>query len=325
MKIKNVKLDDLKAEEKYCLSFPLKPELYHDLREKLVGLPFIIVNGENEIIFGLDYYHFLKSTNVVYVDALQMEISEKEALILNYNLKEKLTGLNLYEKLVFIKRWAAPTPQDATLPVDKSKNSEIVCFFNESLQGINERIMPLAERSEIYQKTCLDINVNQELVEKLDLLLSTTFRRSLVEETICLKTGLKLCDFLPDDRETLLDLFAKIPFTNSFQLKLLEMAEEIIFRDKCSMKDIFEKLNIEQYIVTDMEKPQRQIIDALFKYRNPIYTESESKWEEEIKSLHLPENMKVTHYPFFEKKQLELTINIQDINELKRFIEKIKG
>jgi hypothetical protein len=146
-----------------------------------------------------------------------------------------------------------------------------------------------------------------------------------MEETICLKTGLKLCDFLPDDRETLLDLFAKIPFTTSHQLKILEMAEEIIFRDKCSMNETFEKLNIEQYIDTDMEKPQRRIIDALFKYRNPIYTESEAKWEEEIKSLHLPDNMKVTHFPFFEKKQLELTINLQDLGELKRFIEKIKG
>gem|GEM_PF-749076 len=289
MEIKNVKLDDLNADETYCLSFPLRPELYNELREKFAGLPFIIINREHEIIFGHDCYHFLRSTDVVYVDALQMEISEKEALILNYNLKDRLTGLNLYEKLVFIKR-----------------------------------ITPLAERPEIYQKTGLDINVNRELVEKLDLLLSTTFRRSFVEETIGLKTGLKLCNFPPDDRETLLDLFAKIPFTTSFQLKILEMAEEIIFRDKCSMKDIFEKLNIDQYMDTDMEKPQRRIIDALFKYRNPIYTESEAKWEEEIKSLHLPDNMKVTHFPFFEKKNLELTIRLQDIEALKTFMDKIK-
>jgi hypothetical protein len=289
MKIKNVTLDDLKAKEKYCLSFPLRPELYNKLREKFTGLPFIIINMENEIIFGIDYYHFLRSTDVVYADVLQMEISEKEALILNYNLKEKLTGLNLYEKLVFAKK-----------------------------------VMPLAETSEIYRKTDLDINLNQELVEKLDLLLSTTFCSSLMEETICLKTGLKLCDFHPDDRETLLDLFAKIPFTTSFQLKILEMAEEILFRDKCSMEEIFEKLNIEQTIDTDMEKPQKRIIDALFKYRNPIYTEIEAKWEEEIKSLHLPDNIKVMHYPFFEKKQLELKINLQDIDELKKFIDKIK-
>jgi hypothetical protein len=289
MEIKNVKLNDLKAEEKYCLSFPLKPGLYNNLREKLAGLPFIIVNMENEIIFGIDYYHFLRSTDMAYVDALQMDIAPKDALILSYNLKDSLTRINIYEKLVFIKR-----------------------------------VMPLAGTSEIYRKTVLDINLNQELIEKLDLLLSTTFRRSFVEETIGLKTGLKLCDFLPDDRETLLDLFAKTPFTTSHQLKILEMAEEIIFRDKCSMKDIFEKLNIEQYIDTDMEKPQSRIIDALFKYRNPIYTESESKWEEEIKSLHLPENMKVTHYPFFEKRNIELTIQLQDIEELKTFIDKIK-
>ena len=289
MEIKNLKLDDLKAEEKYCLSFPLKPELYNELREKLAGLPFIIINTENEIIFGIDTYHFLRSSGVTYGDALQIDISHKEALILNYNLKEKLTGLNLYEKLVFIKR-----------------------------------VIPLAEKSEIYRKTGLDINLNRELVEKLDLLLSTTFRSSLMDETICLKTGLKLCDFHPDDREALLDLFIKILFTTSFQLKILELAEEILFRDKCSMEEIFKKLNIKRYIDTDMEKPQKRIIDALFKYRNPIYMESEAKWEEEIKGLNLPDNMKVTHFPIFEKKQLELKINLQDIYNLKKFIEKIK-
>ena len=290
MGIKNVKLDDLKGEEKYCLSFPLKPELYNGLREKFAGLPFIITNTENEIIFGLDTYQFLISTGVTYTDVLQLDVSYKEALILNYNLKERLTGLNLYEKLVFIKK-----------------------------------VIPPAEIPEIYRKTGLDINLNKELVDKLDLLLSTTFRSSLMEETICLKTGLKLCDFKPDDRETLLDLFIKIPFTTSFQLKILEMAEEIIFRDKCSMEEIFKKLNIEQYIDMDLKKPQKRIIDALFKYRNPIYVDSEARWEEEIKSLHMPDNMKVTHYPFFEKKELELKINLQDMDNLKKFIEKIKG
>lgn len=287
MNIKNVKLTDLKPGDRFLLSFPLRPELYYELREKFAHLPMIIVNKENEIVFGIDYYRLLESRMIAETAVLQIGISDKDALVLNYNLKEKFTGLNLYEKLVFVKK-----------------------------------VIPLAEQSEIYQKTGLDITINTELLEKLDLLLSTAFRDALINEHISLKSGLKLCVFQPEDCDVLLELFGRVSFSSSHQLKILEMTEEILFRDKCALEDIFEKLGIWQYM--DMEKPQKKIIDELFKYRYPVYTEAEEKWQEEIKNLHLPDKMKVTHYPFFEKKQMELTIQLQNTEELKKLIEKLK-
>jgi len=288
MNIKNVKLADLKPVEKFLLSFPLRPELYVELREKLDHLPLIIVNQENEIVFGIDYYRWLEARRILETTVLQIGIPDKDALILNYNLKEKFTGVNLYEKLAFVKK-----------------------------------VIPLAEQSEIYQKTSLDISINPELLEKLDLLLSTAFRDALMNEHISLKSGLKLCDFPPGDSDVLLELFGRVLFSSSHQLKILEMTEEILFKDKCALEDIFEKLGFLKYL--DMEKPQKKIIDELFTYRYPTYTEAEEKWQKEIKNLRLPDKMKVTHYPFFEKKQMELTIQLQDAEELKKLIEKLEG
>jgi hypothetical protein len=287
MNIKNAKLTDLKPVDKFLLSFPLRPELYAELREKFAHLPLIIVNQENEIVFGIDYYRWLESLMISETAVFQIGISDKDALILNYNLKEKFTGINLYEKLVCIKK-----------------------------------VMPLAGPSEIYQKTGLDITINTELLEKLDLLLSTAFRDALMDENISLKSGLKLCDFPPGDSDVLLELFGRVPFSGSHQHKILEITGEILFRDKCALEDIFEKLGIRQYL--DMEKPRKKIIDELFKYRYPTYTEAETKWQEEIKNLRLPDKMKVTHYPFFEKKQMELTVQVQDIDEFKKLIEKLE-
>ncbi len=287
MEIKNVKLAELKPVDRFLLSFPLRLELYAELREKFSYLPLIIANQDNEIVFGIDYYRWLESRRIIETTLLQSNILEKDALILNYNLKEKFTGLNLYEKLVFVKK-----------------------------------VISLAEPSEIYQKTGLDITINTELLEKLDLLLSTAFRDALMNEHIGLKPGLKLCDFPPGDNDVLLELFGRVPFSSSHQLKILEMTEEILFRDKCGLEDVFEKLGIRQYL--DIEKPQKKIIDELFKYRYPTYTEAEKKWQEEIKNLRLPDKMKVTLYPFFEKKQMELTIQLQDAGELKKLIEKLK-
>jgi hypothetical protein len=287
MNIKNVKLTDLKPVDKFLLSFPLQPGLYHELREKFAHLPLIIVNKENEIVFGIDYYRLLESRMMLETAVLQLNISEKDALILNYNLKEKFTGLNLYEKLVFIKK-----------------------------------VIPLADQAEIYRKTDLDITINTELLEKLELLLSTAFRDALMNEHTSLKSGLKLCDFPPGDSDVLLELFGRVPFSSSHQLKILEITGEVLFRDKCALEDIFEKLGIRQYM--EMEKSQKKIIDELFKWRYPNYVEAEKKWQKEIKNLRLPDKMKVTHYPFFEKKQMELTIQLQDAEELKKLIEKLK-
>lgn len=288
MEIKKLKLDELSVVETYNLSFPLKPELYNHLREAFAHLPLIFINDTGEIVFGVDYYRYLHSKGETYADVIQADVSEKEALFLSFNLKERLTGVNLYEKLVFVKR-----------------------------------IIPMAEPPEIYRKTDLDITINRELVEKLDLLVSVDFRMNLVEESIGLKTALKLCDFNSEDREDILELFSRIPFSSSFQLRLVEMAEEILFRDKCSLTDVFNTLGIENYM--EREKPQKQIVDAFFKHRNPIYLERESQWENELKGLGLPDNIKVTHYPFFEKKDMEVTISLKDAGELKHLIEKIKG
>jgi hypothetical protein len=269
------------------LSFPIRPGFYGELREKFAGLPFIIVNKENEIIFGSDYYHYLKTKSVVQVDVVRMDIFVKDALILNYNLKEKLTGLNLYEKLVFI-----------------------------------AKITPLAGAAEIYRETGLDITINRELSGKLEVLLSDEFRDVLMDGVVTLKSALRLCDFQPGDREVSVDLFSRVSFTASHQQKILEMVEEVIFRDKCSLAEIFEKLEISKYM--EMEKPQKAIIDVLFKYRYPVYSEVEERWQEEVKRLDLPDNIKVTHYPFFEKKGLEVLIHVPDTTELKKMIEKIK-
>ena len=286
MKIINIQLTDLKPAEKFLLSFPLHPELYLELGEKFAPLPLLIINRQNEIVSGIDFFRYLESQSISEIPVVQIDVPDKDALFLAYNWKDRFTGLNLYEKLVFIKR-----------------------------------IIPLAEPPEIYARTGLDISINPDLLKKLDMLLSTVFRDALIAEHIDIKTGLKLCEFRPDDCETVLRLFVREPFSSSHRLKILEMAEEIIFRDKCPLADIFEKLRIDEALET--ERPQKKIIDALFTYRYPVYTEAEENWQKEIKSLNLPDNVRVTHFPFFEKKQVEVTLQVKDTGELKELLEKI--
>jgi hypothetical protein len=287
MEIKRVKLTAIKLVDTYRLSYPLAPEIYGKLREQLPHFPLMVVNSSNEIVFGIDLFEFCREQGIVEVDVLVRDFSPLEAQLLNYNLKERLTGVNLCEKLVFIKK-----------------------------------ALPLTEKKEIYSKTALDVNINRELEQHLDTLLGDAFRKVLVEERVTLKAALQLCRFQPEDRSVLLELFEQVAFSSSHQLKIIEMTEEILFRDKQPLRDIFETLNIEQYL--EMEKPQKSIIDVLFQHRSPAATAGENQWREEIKALNLPENMQVTHFPFFEKRQVELTVRLNDSKELKKIIDKIK-
>jgi len=282
--IKTFSVSQLKPEEAYHLSYPLNPGFYGELASKLSPLPLIVVNKENQVLFGIDYFHYLKENEIDPVEAMQVDLNYKDALILGFNLKEKYIGFNLYEKLVFIKK-VLPAIQDV---------------------------------GEVYRRTSLDIGINPELKKKIDMLLSEEFARLLIKESVVLKTALKLCDFVLQDREVLITLFRTVSFTSSHQQKILEMVEEVLFRDKCLLSSIFDKLMILEMVEAD--KTQKNIIDALFRYRYPVYMEAEEKWQEQIKSLRIPSNMRVTHYQFFEKQGIDLTVQVKDIEELKLFL-----
>ena len=288
MVVKQKRLNELKINEAYLLSYPPRPELCEELKKQFFDFPLIVINKKNEILSGIDFYHYFKEQKETgEIDVLQGDFTAKEALFLNFNLKNKFFGLNLYEKLIFVKR-----------------------------------IVNLAGKPEIYAKTGLDINISRELLDKLEDVSGIEFKEILIKERITLKSAFMLCNFKKEDRGCLFDLFAAVYFSTSQQLKILEMTEEILFRDKVSAADMFEKLKIREYF--EAEKPQKKIIDEIFKHRFPVYSEKECEWKKTIKNLHLPDNVKISHYPFFEKKQVDLHISLQEPAELEKIITRIK-
>lgn len=281
MEIKKIELKDLRVDDLYILSFPIRPEIYDELKIRFSYLPFIIVNKENSVIYGIDSYCFFKSNDFKEITALQMDLSKKDALFLNYNLKERFYGINPFERFIFLKK-----------------------------------ILNYSEKEEILRRTNIDLNINKELLGKLNLIISDEFKDVLINNKITFKTLIRLCDFKKEDRKDIVALFNRVSFTYSYQIKILEMLEEILFKDKSSIKEIWEKLQIYKYL--NLEKPQKKIVEEIFKFRYPVYTEKERKWQREIKKLKLGKNMNISHYPFFEKRGVELKIFFQNIDEIKK-------
>lgn len=288
MVIKTIKIHNLNINEAYVLSYPPRPELCEKLEKQFFDFPRIVINQQDEIIFGIDFFlYFNAQKETGEIDVLQGDFSDKEALFLNFNLRDRFFGLNLYEKIIFVKK-----------------------------------IVNLAGKPEIYARTGLDININRELLNKLEDVSGSEFKEILIKERITLKSAFMLCNFKKEDRGCLLDLFAAVYFSTNQQLKILEMVEEILFREKISAADMFKKLEIRDYF--EIEKPQKTIIDKIFKHRFPVYSEKECEWQKAIKDLQLPDNVKISHYPFFEKKQVDVRISLQDPAELEKIITRIK-
>ena len=287
MNIKKISLSSLKTDETYSLSYPVRPEIYGAFSRQFPGFPAIITDPDRVIIFGLDALAFLKSQDDREIIVFETRISLKEGLFLNYNLKERIFGLNRFEKLMFLKK-----------------------------------VLPLSSPGEIHQRSHLDMTISRELTDNLDLLTADDFKAVLIKDRLNVKSALKILKLSSRNRTTMLRLFERFPFSVSHQQALLDMLEEIIFRDKTSIEDIFNRSGIHR--LSEKEKPQKEIMKAVFSLRFPSYSKTEENWEAWVKKLRLPRNIQIRHADFFEKNQLRLTLLLNDPKEAERVLDKIK-
>ncbi len=287
MKIKKIRLSSLKANDTYSLSFPVRPEIFKSFALQFPGFPAIIMNPYRVIIFGIDAYHFLKSQGEKETMVFETGISLKDGLFLNYNLKEKLFGLNPFEKLCFLKK-----------------------------------TIPISSLSEIHHRTRLDIPVTKELIDNLESLTGEDLKTLLIKDRVNLKSALRILNLTGSDRITVIQLFDRIPFSSSHQQALLDMLEEMIFRDKSTIKNILNRADINRFL--KMEMPQKEILKTIFTMRFPAYSKTKKNWEKWVKTLKLSKQIQIKHADFFEKKQLQLTLFFNDQKDLENTIRKIK-
>jgi hypothetical protein len=284
---REVELSALQPDTFFDFSWAADRELRLEQAEKYAALPMIVIGGnDNSILGGYDFYRLFQARGAERVTVLAGEPSKEEALCLNFNISNALFSLNLLEKLRF-----------------------------------TQRILTVLDPPDIYRRVDLDISINKKLREHMDKLLVDKFRYLLSHDLVNLKTALRICDLEEADRKSVIELFGRIPFTSSQCLHILEILEEIRFRDKMSVKRILEEIGIETFF--QKKKPQPALLEALVKRRYPLYSHAEEEWKARVKSLNLPGNVKVSHTPFFEKKNIEVTTSLENFEQLEIFSMKI--
>jgi len=285
MRIEKVRISSLIREDEFIISALPDPELHLTFINRFAGLPPIITDNEMTMVSGYDSYQFFLDNGNEYCDVLISPLDKKDALFLSYNSRAVLKPLSLYEKLRFLKN-----------------------------------IIRYSEIQEIYQRTGIGIRVDDKLISLLPELTGDIFREMLSADLISLRTAVRLCSFEKDDREALLKLFAVVRFSHSNEQNILDMADEICFRDKCDLAEVFLRIDLDSLL--RKKEPAEEVLTSISRLRYPAYTVYEKEWKEKIGKIKFPFRYTIQHSPFFEKKGIELRLFLDSIEKIKEISDK---
>ena len=281
-------LADLKMDPRRRLSWPAENEARgHGLDARFPGLPLIVVDPQQHVIWGHCRVEFLLGKGVDQAVVMEVRLEPLAALFMGFNLLQTFFSANLYEKLNF-----------AALALEAS------------------------DPAEIHLRTGLDIPLNPGLISQLPVLLGNDFSQLMREGRIALPAAREAAAMAPDCRRPLLQLMGQVRFTATQGLRLVSMMREIQARDGSRVEEVLNQAG--KAALRSPQRPAEAVLDHLHALRYPRATAAEKAWSEKIARMQLPPKMQVTHAPFFEPPGLEVRLKLPDLgalHRLARFLE----
>ncbi len=287
MRASDLKLDEIGRDNRFDISFPHCPQRWALIEAKFPGLPLLIIDKEKRLVWGHDYVRLLLDRGRKRAPVLEVYITADAALFLNYNLSNRLFGLNLYEKLFFIRK-----------------------------------ISGLCPPAEIQRRADLDFKLDHVLLQNLDALLNVSLRQALAAGHVGLKAALQLITFSVSDQRALLRLFMKVRFSESYQSQLIRLLEEIAFCEKNPLARILGTLHLAALLRAEM--PQRKIMEALNRRRFPAYARREREWRQWQKKKTVPGRIALAHAPFFDNEEIQIVLTAKTSLEAEELLRKLK-
>lgn len=283
----DLKLEGISRDDAYDLSFPRCPERCAALEENFPGLPLLIVDKAQRLVWGHDYRRWLQGKDRKSAIIFMADVAPAAALFLNFNLSNRLFGLNLYEKLLFVRK-----------------------------------ITGLCPRAEIQRRAELDFPLNDALMGHLDALLNVSFRPLLAGGKLGLKAALRLTEIAAPDLRALLGLFKAVKLSESHQLQAVQLLEETAFREKKSFARILAAAAISALL--KLEMPQQKIMEALNRLRFPACSQHESEWRRWQKDKAIPGRLVLAHEPFFASEEIQISLTAKNRQEAEALLRKLK-
>jgi len=279
-------LAEIDPDDRYSFTFPHLPERYADCEDKFPGLPLLVVDGERRVICGHDFLLLWRQRGRARIRALQVDLGPAEALLLNYNVLDRLFGLNLCEKLLFLKK-----------------------------------ILPLCPMENIRRRIELNFTLDDRLRKNLELLLAEPFRTCLAAGRLGLKAALKAAAMPEKVRVQAIGLLRACQFSESQQWLLVQLLEEIAFREKKALGPLLAAAGLD--LLLEKEMPQKKILDLLRGLRYPGLVLGEREWDRWQKKM-ATGSVSFAHAPFFAREEVQVTLTLKNRAQAEKLLANLK-
>ncbi len=132
--------------------------------------------------------------------------------------------------------------------------------------------------------------------------------------------------FTPEDRMALLSLISPLKLGENHLREMLTLLEEISRRDRCSVREIVGRPEIEAILsqreLTPSQRAER-VRRVLMDFRFPAMRQWEEKFEKKKKELNLPSNVSLHHFPFFEGTGLRVEFQFKTVEEYRSVLSSL--
>jgi ParB family chromosome partitioning protein len=132
--------------------------------------------------------------------------------------------------------------------------------------------------------------------------------------------------FTPEDRMALLSLISPLKLGENHLREMLTLLEEISRRDRCSVREIVGRPEIEAILsqreLTPSQRAER-VRRVLMDFRFPAMRQWEEKFEKKRKELNLPSNVSLHHFPFFEGTGLRVEFQFKTVEEYRNILQSL--
>ena len=284
-----------------CMSFgfDIKPLINSIENIGLINTPFVTRNMEGRLDIVAGYRRILALKALKYDRAHCIDLSN--------------SGLSSLEMLLF-----------------NLYDNIAIRRFNEVEKGmILNRLMAHMSRKDIEEHYIQILGIKNrrdiDTLIRIDELNETT-KQSIAHGTISTKTIGLILDLDNRSRSVILKWISDLNLNVNQQLKYIDYLIDISSREGKPIADIMDEDRFLTLLKDkELNTPQKakKMLVFLRARRLPLLTDSEKKFDKMIQNLKLPDGVRITHSPFFERKNYFLEIVFDNGRDLKKTIDNL--
>lgn len=249
-------------------------------------------SSEYQIICGFRRISVMKELGKLEIESRVFEEKEIEEIdLFSISIHENLTtrGFNTVETAIALGKLVHPFQMDRTVVV----KTFLPLFSLEPNEKILNTYLSLARMEDEVKSYVLKEEVSRSNIRRFSV-------------------------FAPENRMALIKMVSFLKLGENRLRELLTLLEEISQRDRCEVRDVVHRPEIESVLsqkeLTPSQRAER-VKKVLIDFRYPRMRQKEEQFEQKRRGLDLPPGVSLYHPPYFEGRGLKIEFQFETAEE----------